>query len=156
MSVYPSMLIHKILLEAGLPPGVIQLVNGDAEMITNAVYNHREFSALTFIGSSKVFRKLYGKAAQGVAEGRYRDFPRMIGETSGKNFHLIHNSADIENAVRHTIRASFEYSGQKCSACSRIYVPHSQADHFFSYMKEQVEKLRVGSPEVSGFSVLYG
>jgi 1-pyrroline-5-carboxylate dehydrogenase len=147
MTVYPSYLVHKILLEAGLPPGVIQLVNGDAEAVTNTILNHREFSALNFIGSSNVFKKLYGKIAQGVIDNKYRDFPRMIGETSGKNFHLIHPSADIGNSVRHTIRASFEYAGQKCSACSRIYIPQSQADEFFSTMKRELDAIKVGPPE---------
>ena len=147
MSVYPSYLVHKILLEAGLPPGVIQLVNGDPEMVTKTVYENREFSALTFIGSSTVFRSLYKKAAEGVANNTYRDFPRMMGETSGKNFHLVHPSADIANAARHTIRASYEYSGQKCSACSRIYLPQSQATAFLDAMKHELQAVKVGPPE---------
>ncbi len=147
MSVYPSYLVHKILLEAGLPPGVIQLINGDPEMVTRTVFEHREFSALSFIGSSSVFRSLYGKAAEGVVGNKYRDIPRMVGETSGKNFHLVHPSADIENAARHTIRASFEYSGQKCSACSRIYLPQSQAMAFLDAMKHELSAVKVGPPE---------
>lgn len=111
MNVHPSWLIHKILLEAGLPEGVIQLVNGDPETVTNAVFNHREFSALSFIGSSDVFRSLWGRAAQGIAQKKYRDIPRMVGETSGKNFHLLHSSADVISAAKHTVRASFEYAG---------------------------------------------
>lgn len=147
MSVYPSYLVHKILLEAGLPPGVVQLINGDPQLVTEVVFEHREFSALNFIGSSSVFRSLYGKAAEGVVSNKYRDLPRMVGETSGKNFHLIHPSADIENAVKHTIRASFEYSGQKCSACSRVYLPESQAKTFFDTMKRELSAIKVGPPE---------
>ena len=146
-NVYPSYLVHKILLEAGLPPNVIQLVNGDAEAITEVVFDHREFSALAFVGSSDVFRDLYAKAAEGVRSKKYRDFPKFIAETSGKNFHLIHPSADISNAVKHTIRASFEYSGQKCSACSRIYIPSSKADQFFSEVKTEMSRLKMGPPE---------
>lgn len=147
MSVYPSYLVHKILLEAGLPPGVIQLVNGDAEAVTRTVLKHREFSALNFIGSSDVFRSLYGRIAEGVVGKRYRDFPRMVGETSGKNFHLVHPSADIENAARHTIRASFEYAGQKCSACARIYLPQSKAGAFLDAIKRELQAVKVGPPE---------
>jgi 1-pyrroline-5-carboxylate dehydrogenase len=147
MTVYPSALVHKILLEAGLPPGVIQLVNGDAQTVTETVLDHKEFSALNFIGSSNVFKMLYGKIAEGVVENRYRDFPRMVGETSGKNFHLIHPTADIDNSVRHTIRATFEYAGQKCSACSRIYIPQSRADAFFASMKKELAAVKVGPPE---------
>ena len=147
MSVYPSYLVHKILLEAGLPPGVIQLVNGDPEMVTRTVFVHWEFSALSFIGCSSVFRSLYGKAAEGVVSNRYREFPRMVGETSGKNFHLVHRSADIENTARHTIRASIEYSGQKCSAYSRIYLPQSQATAFLDEMKHELSAVKVSPPE---------
>lgn len=146
-NVYSSYLVHKILLEAGLPAGVIQLVNGDAQLITDVVYDHREFSALAFVGSSDVFRELYAKAAEGVRTKKYRDYPRMVAETSGKNFHLLHNSADVPNAVKHTIRASFEYAGQKCSACSRIYVPESRAEEFFSEMKKELATVKVGGPE---------
>lgn len=146
-NVYASYLVHKILLEAGLPPNVIQLVNGDAELVTDAVYDHPEFAALNFTGSSDVFRELYARAADGVRTKKYRDYPRMIAETSGKNFHLIHNSADIPNSVKHTIRATFEYAGQKCSACSRIYVPESRAAEFWSEMKEELSHVKVGAPE---------
>ena len=146
-NVYPSYLLHKILLEAGLPPNVIQMVNGDAATITEAVLDHREFAALGFVGSSDVFRSLYGQIADGVKSKKYRDFPRLVAETSGKNFHLVHPSADISNAVKHTIRASFEYSGQKCSACSRIYIPKSKADQFFTEIKTELSKLKMGAPE---------
>lgn len=146
-SVYASHLVYKILLEAGLPPDVIQMVNGDAEMITKTVFDHPQFAALNFTGSSDVFRHLYHKAAEGVATKKYHDFPRMVAETSGKNFHLIHNSADISNAVKHTMRASMEYSGQKCSACSRIYLPKSKADDFLTELKEHLSTIKMGDPE---------
>ncbi|KAH0039922.1 delta-1-pyrroline-5-carboxylate dehydrogenase 1, partial [Aureobasidium melanogenum] len=146
-NVFASYLVHKILLEAGLPPNVIQLVNGDAELVTDVVYDHPEFAALNFTGSSDVFRQLYARAADGVRTKKYRDYPRMIAETSGKNFHLIHNSADIPNSVKHTIRATFEYAGQKCSACSRIYIPESRAAEFWSEMNKELSHVKVGAPE---------
>lgn len=149
-NVYPSYLLHKILLEAGLPAGVVQLVNGDAEMITKVAFDHPEFAALNFTGSSDVFRELFGRAADGVRSKKYRDFPRMVAETSGKNFHLIHASADVPNAVKHTIRASFEYSGQKCSACSRIYIPQSRAAEFFDEIKSELSNVKMGNPEEFG------
>ena len=147
MNVYPSHLVHQILLEAGLPEGVVQLVNGDAKTITQTVLESKDFAALAFIGSSDVFRNIYAQVGQGVGEKRYREFPRMVGETSGKNFHLIHPSADVTNAAKHTIRASFEYAGQKCSACSRIYVPESKAASFFEEMKKELEQVKIGPPE---------
>ena len=146
-SAYASHLMYKILLEAGLPPNVIQMVNGDAEMITKAVFDHPEFAALNFTGSSDVFRNLYHKAAEGVATKKYRDFPRMVAETSGKNFHLVHNSADITNAVNHTMRASFEYAGQKCSACSRINIPKSKTHEVLGQLKARVDEVKTGDPE---------
>lgn len=146
-AMYASHLIYKILLEAGLPPNVIQMVNGDAEMITDTVFDHPEFSGFNFTGSSDVFRKLWFKAAEGVQSKKYRDFPRMVAETSGKNFHLVHSSADISNAVKHTMRASFEYSGQKCSACSRIYLPKSRATEFLDQLKQELKEIKMGDPE---------
>lgn len=146
-NVYASYLVHKILLEAGLPPNVIQFVIGDPEMITDTVFDHTEFSAFNFVGSSDVFRSLFTKAAEGVGKRKYRDFPRMVAETSGKNFHLVHASADIPNAVNHTIRATFEYAGQKCSACSRIYLPESRAKEFLDIMKSKIKNVKVGDPE---------
>ncbi|KAF2659667.1 delta-1-pyrroline-5-carboxylate dehydrogenase 1 [Lophiostoma macrostomum CBS 122681] len=146
-NIYPSYLVHKILLEAGLPPNVIQFINGDAEMITETVYKHARFSALHFVGSSDVFRSLYAKSGEGIGKKLYKDFPRMVAETSGKNFHLVHPSADISNAVKHTIRASFEYAGQKCSACSRIYIPKSASEQFFREIKQELDHVIVGPPE---------
>ncbi|KAH7136403.1 Aldehyde/histidinol dehydrogenase [Dactylonectria macrodidyma] len=153
-SAYASYLVYKILLEAGLPPNVIQFVNGDAEQITNTVFKDPRFSALHFTGSSNVFRSLYRKAADGVADNVYRDYPRLVGETSGKNFHLVHSSADISSAVKHTIRAAFEYAGQKCSACSRLYLPASQADRFLDELKTELDGVKVGAPEE--FENFYG
>lgn len=140
-------LIYKILLESGLPPNVIQFVPGDAEEVTNTVLNHPEFSALHFTGSTSVFRSLYGKIASGVAEGKYRGYPRIVGETGGKNFHLIHNTADTRDAVCHTVRGAFEYQGQKCSATSRVYVPSSMEEEFLEEFIPEVKRIKVGEPD---------
>jgi len=147
-------LVHKILLEAGLPPNVIQLVPGDAEEVTTTVLNHPEFAALHFTGSTSIFRMLYGKIASGVAEGKYRSYPRIIGETGGKNFHLIDKSADVRNAVVQTVRGAFEYQGQKCSATSRAYVASSIADEFQTQLVDEVRKIKIGPP--SDFSNFCG
>jgi 1-pyrroline-5-carboxylate dehydrogenase len=149
-AVASNYLIHQIFLEAGMPPGVIQFVPGDAEEVTKVVLGHPQFAALHYTGSTAVFRKLYGKIAGGVAEGKYKSYPRIVGETGGKNFHLIHRSADISNAVVNTIRGAFEYQGQKCSACSRAYVPASMWNEFKSQIVSETEKLKVGPPEDFG------
>lgn len=146
-NIYPSTLIYNILLESGLPPDVIQFVPGDAQEITDTVLAHRDFAGMNFIGSSDVFRSIYGKVGQGIANKTYREFPRIVGETSGKNFQLIHSSADITSAINHTIRGAFEYQGQKCSATSRAYVPESRAEEFLTGLKAGVDKITIGSPD---------
>ncbi len=98
-NIYASYLVYKILREAGLPPNVIQFTNDEAEMVTKVALDHTELSAIDFTGSSSVFRSLFSKIADGVREKKYRDFPRLVAETSGKNSHLVHKSADISNAV---------------------------------------------------------
>ncbi|KAJ4295871.1 1-pyrroline-5-carboxylate dehydrogenase [Collariella sp. IMI 366227] len=139
-------LLYNILLEAGLPRNVIQFVPGNPEEVTKEVLSHNKFAALHYTGSTAVFRKLYGEIGQGVAEGRYQSYPRIVGETGGKNFHLIHSSADVENAAIQTVRGAFEYQGQKCSATSRVYVPSSIWPQFKATMVEETEKLKVGNP----------
>lgn len=146
-AVASNYLIHQILLEAGLPPGVIQFVPGDAEEVTKTVLDHPLFAALHYTGSTAVFRKLYGQIAQGIVAGTYKGYPRIVGETGGKNFHLVHRSADVPNAVNNTIRGAFEFQGQKCSACSRAYVPASMWEDFRSLLVTEVQKLKTGPPE---------
>jgi 1-pyrroline-5-carboxylate dehydrogenase len=140
-------ILYNILLEAGLPPNVIQFVPGDAEAVTSVILSHPQFASLHYTGSTAVFRSLYGKIGQGIAHATYRGYPRIVGETGGKNFHLIHKSADLQNAVINTIRGAFEYSGQKCSATSRVYVPASIAEAFKSQLITQTKALKVGPPE---------
>ena len=139
-------LVHQIFMEAGMPPGVIQFVPGDAEEVTDAVLERKEFAALHYTGSTAVFRKLYARIGQGLADGKYKGYPRIVGESGGKNFHLVHNSADLENAVIQTVRGTFEYQGQKCSACSRAYVPSSMWKTFKSRLVEETKKLKIGPP----------
>jgi 1-pyrroline-5-carboxylate dehydrogenase len=147
-------LIYQILIEAGLPPNVIQFVPGDAVEVTKAVLSHRQFAALHYTGSTSVFRSLYGKIADGVANGKYQSYPRIVGETGGKNFHLVHPGADIHNAAIQTVRGAFEYQGQKCSACSRAYVPKSAWSEFKKTVVAETEALKIGDP--SDFSNFIG
>ncbi|KAH8730555.1 1-pyrroline-5-carboxylate dehydrogenase [Phaeosphaeriaceae sp. PMI808] len=145
-NIYASTLVYKILLEAGLPPDVIQFVPGDAEEINEVVLNHRDFAGLNFVGSSDVFRSLTARIGQGIGNHTYREFPRLVGETSGKNFTLIHPTADIPSAVKHTIRGSFEYQGQKCSATSRLYLPQSRSKEFIDAFLKDVGEITQGNP----------
>ncbi|KAI9674689.1 MAG: 1-pyrroline-5-carboxylate dehydrogenase [Caeruleum heppii] len=139
--------LYRILLEAGLPPNVIQFMPGDAQEVTKVVLDHPDFASLHYTGSTAVFRSLYGKIGEGVAKAKYRGYPRIVGETGGKNFHLVHPSADVSNAALHTVRGAFEYQGQKCSATSRCYVPKSLWPQFKQQLVAETQKLRVGAPE---------
>lgn len=140
-------LLYNILIEAGLPKNVIQFVPGDPEEVTRVVLAHKSFAALHYTGSTAVFRKLYGQIGAGVAEGRYTGYPRIVGETGGKNFHLIHASADIENAAVQTVRGAFEFQGQKCSATSRVYVPASVWPEFKDRLVKETKALAIGRPD---------
>jgi 1-pyrroline-5-carboxylate dehydrogenase len=140
-------ILYSILIEAGLPSNVIQFVPGDAEEVTRVVLDHPGFASLHYTGSTAVFRTLYGKIAEGVVKAKYKGYPRIVGETGGKNFHLIHSSSDIENAIINTVRGAFEYQGQKCSATSRAYIPQSIWETFKRRLVEETEKLKVGPPD---------
>jgi 1-pyrroline-5-carboxylate dehydrogenase len=139
-------LLYNILLEAGLPKNVIQFVPGNPEEVTKVVLAHKQLAALHYTGSTGVFRKLYGQISNGIADGKYTGYPRIVGETGGKNFHLVHSSADIENAAVQTVRGAFEYQGQKCSATSRAYVPKSVWPQFKERLVAETEGLSIGGP----------
>ncbi|KAE8309186.1 Aldehyde/histidinol dehydrogenase [Aspergillus transmontanensis] len=129
--------LHKILLEAGLPENVIQFLPGDAEEVTNTTLKRPEFSALTFIGSTATFKSLQKK----------NSYPRVVGETGGKNWGVVHSSADVSSAALNIPRAAFEYQGQKCSANSRVYVAESVWPEFQRHPKKETEALKVGDVE---------
>ncbi|WP_158936975.1 L-glutamate gamma-semialdehyde dehydrogenase [Burkholderia sp. S171] len=116
-------LFLQLLEEAGLPPGVINFVPGDAATITQAVLASREFAGLHFTGSTMVFDSLWRSASANLTQ--YRSYPRLVGETGGKDFVLAHPSADVDTLSIALIRGAFEYQGQKCSAASRAYIPSS-------------------------------
>lgn len=123
MAMYSNYLVYKILEEAGVPPGVIQFVPGPAEEIVKTAIDHPKFASLHFTGSTFVFKQLWKQIVNNI--DIYPGYPRIVGETGGKNFHLIHPSANVNHSVHESIRAAFEYQGQKCSALSRLYVPAS-------------------------------
>lgn len=146
-ALHSAWVLHKILIEAGLPEDVIQFVPGDAAQITDTVLSRPEFAGLSYIGSTAVMKELLGKVGKATAAGTFNSYPRVVGETGGKNFHLVHSSADVKNAALNTIRGAFEYQGQKCSACSRVYVAESVWPEFKKVVVEETAKLKVGQPE---------
>lgn len=149
-SIASNWLLYNIFLEAGLPKDVIQFVPGEPEAITKAALGHKQFAALHYTGSTAVFRKLYGQIGEGIAKGQYVGYPRIVGETGGKNFHIVHPSADIDNAAVQTVRGAFEFQGQKCSATSRLYVAKSVWPAFREKLVAEVSKLKVGAPWEAG------
>lgn len=138
-------LLINILEEAGLPKGVINFIPGAPQMITDLVLEDEKFSALHFTGSTKVFKDLYVKISQNVANDKYIDFPRIVGETGGKNFHLIHKSASIEHAALSTLRGAFEFQGQKCSALSRLYVSESVWPEVKETLIRNINSIKLGN-----------
>jgi 1-pyrroline-5-carboxylate dehydrogenase len=113
----------KVLEAAGLPPGVINFVPGDAREITSTLLDSPELAGVHFTGSTEVFNSMWRKIGENI--GRYRSYPRLVGETGGKDFIVVHPSADPAEVAVAIARGGFEYQGQKCSAASRVYVPQS-------------------------------
>lgn len=138
-------LLLTILEEAGLPAGVINFVPGDAQAVTDVVLADRDFAALHFTGSTDVFKHLYARISSNVALDAYRDFPRIVGETGGKNFHVVHPLAAVTHAALSTLRGAFEYQGQKCSATLRVYVAESLWPEFKAVLTAAMKTIPVGN-----------
>ena len=122
-SILSNYLLYKVMEEAGMPPGVINFIPEDGPLLSSHIFASPHFAGLHFTGSTKTFRALWQEIGKNLPT--YRSYPRIVGETGGKNFHMVHPSADKLNVLHQTIRSGFEYSGQKCSACSRVYLPKS-------------------------------
>ncbi len=135
---------YKLLEEAGLPPGVINFVPGDPVGITEAAMNHPDFAGLHFTGSTGVFQSLWNTVGRNIA--RYRSYPRLVGETGGKDFIVAHPSADRAALRTAIVRGSFEYQGQKCSAASRAYVPQSVWKEIRDDLIDETNGLTMGAP----------
>ncbi len=135
---------YKLLEEAGLPPGVINFVPGDPGAITEVALSHREFAGLHFTGSTEVFQSLWATVGRNIAS--YRSYPRLVGETGGKDFIVAHPSADRAALRAAIVRGSFEYQGQKCSAASRAYVPRSVWREIHEDLIAETEALPMGDP----------
>uniref|UniRef100_A0A670J121 Delta-1-pyrroline-5-carboxylate dehydrogenase, mitochondrial n=1 Tax=Podarcis muralis TaxID=64176 RepID=A0A670J121_PODMU len=139
-----SYAVYKILLEAGLPPNVIQFVPADGPVFGDTVTASEHFCGLNFTGSVPTFKRLWKQVSENL--DRYRTFPRLAGECGGKNFHFVHSSADVPSVVSGTLRSAFEYGGQKCSACSRLYAPDSLWPRIKAALLEEHRKIKVGNP----------
>jgi 1-pyrroline-5-carboxylate dehydrogenase len=137
---YSAHFIMQILKEAGLPDGVINLVHGDPSQVSNTVLTNRTLAGVHFTGSTAVFNELL----RTVGAGSYRSYPRVVGETGGKNFVLAHPSAAVDVLATAILRGGFEYQGQKCSAASRVFVPESLWPALRERLADEAAGIRVG------------
>jgi 1-pyrroline-5-carboxylate dehydrogenase len=134
----------KIFHDAGLPAGVINFVPGDPAEVTDVVLAHRDFAGLHYTGSTEVFRMLWQRIGDNLAT--YRNYPRVVGETGGKDFIVVHPSAQVDVVRTAIVRGAFEFQGQKCSAASRVYVPASMWPELSTSLAEEVKGIRQGDP----------
>jgi 1-pyrroline-5-carboxylate dehydrogenase len=142
----------QILDEAGLPPGVINFIPGLAHDKTNLILDHEDLAGIHFTGSTDVFRMMWKRVADNI--DRYRTYPRLVGETGGKDFILAHPSANPAALATAIVRGGYEYQGQKCSAASRVYVAQSVWDAMKDQLVDTIHSLKVG--DVSDFSNFMG
>jgi 1-pyrroline-5-carboxylate dehydrogenase len=143
--IYSAKVIVDVFREAGLPDGVINVVYGDPVMITDRVLGHSDFSGLHFTGSTEIFKKLWKQIGNNIEN--YKTYPRIVGETGGKDFIVAHPSAPAQQVATAISRGAFEFQGQKCSAASRVYLPASLADDVLASVKKDIESFNPpGSP----------
>ena len=143
--VYSAQLFMRILKEAGLPDGVINLVFIDGPTIGKVIFNHPGFAGIHFTGSTGVFNKMWETI--GANMNKYKSYPRIVGETGGKDFVIAHKSADVDVVVTALARGAFEYQGQKCSAASRAYIPSNIAAEVKKKLVKMVKTMKMGSVE---------
>ena len=143
--IYSAQVIMQLFKEAGVPDGVINMVYGDGPMIGEVVFNHPDFAGLHFTGSTGVFKQLWKNIGKNI--DKYRTYPRVVGETGGKDFIMVHPSADVDEVATAISRGAFEYQGQKCSAASRAYLPSNTAKAILDRVVKDVKSFKMGSPE---------
>ncbi len=136
--------LMRLLQAAGLPDGVINLVHGDGATVGDAALASPQLAGIHFTGSTPVFQSMWGTIGANIA--RYRNYPRIVGETGGKDFILAHPSADVDALATAIVRGSFEYQGQKCSAASRVYVSENLWPRLRERLVQQVSGLTMGDP----------
>ncbi|XP_055724650.1 delta-1-pyrroline-5-carboxylate dehydrogenase, mitochondrial-like [Salvelinus fontinalis] len=139
-----SYAVYNVLRDSGLPPNIIQFVPADGPVFGDTITSSEHLAGINFTGSVPTFKHLWKQVAQNLDV--YKNFPRVAGECGGKNFHFVHKSADVQSVVTGTIRSAFEYGGQKCSACSRMYVPDSLWPQIKQGLLDIHKQLKVGDP----------
>ncbi len=143
--VYSNYFLMKILKEAGLPDGVINFIPGNSAKIGKLVFSDKNFAGIHFTGSTATFKRMWKLIGENI--NNYISYPRIVGETGGKDFVFVHNSANPEEVATALLRGAYEYQGQKCSAASRAFIPESLWDDILSIMKSEVKTMKIGGPE---------
>ncbi|MGL2987297.1 L-glutamate gamma-semialdehyde dehydrogenase [Flavobacterium sp. RSSA_27] len=143
--VFSAKIIIDVFKEAGVPDGVINVVFGDALMVTDTVLASRDFAGVHFTGSTHVFKDIWAKIGANIHH--YKTYPRIVGETGGKDFVVAHPSANVKQVATGIVRGAFEFQGQKCSAASRAYVPQSMWPALKEQLITDVKSMKMGSPE---------
>jgi len=147
-SVYSAYYLMQLFQEAGLPDGVLNFIPGPGSVVGPQVMVDPHLAGIHFTGSTAVFQKMWRTVGDHIAD--YRTYPRIVGETGGKDFIIAHESADVDALVTAVIRGAFEYQGQKCSAASRIYIPRVLWEAFADRYQTEVETIRMGDVEDFG------
>lgn len=143
--IFSAKVIVDIFKEAGLPDGVINVIYGDPVMVTDTLLASPDFAGLHFTGSTHVFKDLWAKIGTNIHN--YKTYPRIVGETGGKDFILAHPSANVKQVATGIVRGAFEFQGQKCSAASRVYIPSSLWPAVKAQLETDVNSMKMGSPE---------
>jgi 1-pyrroline-5-carboxylate dehydrogenase len=143
--IFSAQIIIEVFKEAGVPDGVINVVFGDPSMITDTVLSSRDFAGIHFTGSTNVFKDIWAKIGTNIHH--YKTYPRIVGETGGKDFIIAHPSANPKQVATGIVRGAFEFQGQKCSAASRSYVPQSLWPAIKEKIITDVKSMKMGSPE---------
>ncbi|HTI09865.1 MAG TPA: L-glutamate gamma-semialdehyde dehydrogenase [Puia sp.] len=143
--VFAAQMFMRVLKEAGLPDGVINLIYVDGPALGKVCFSHRDFAGIHFTGSTGVFNQIWKTIGENISN--YRSYPRIVGETGGKDFVLAHESADPDVVATALLRGAFEYQGQKCSAASRAYIPDTQADVIKKKLIEGIKSFKMGTVE---------
>ena len=147
--IFSAQVINEVFRKAGLPEGVINVVYGDAAMVTKKVLEHPDFAGLHFTGSTQVFKSLWKQIGNNIE--KYKTYPRIVGETGGKDFIIAHPSAPAKQVATAIVRGAFELQGQKCSAASRVYLPESSSKEILELVKKDLASIKApGSPEDMG------
>ncbi|MFN8432160.1 MAG: L-glutamate gamma-semialdehyde dehydrogenase [Spirosomataceae bacterium] len=145
---YSANVIMEVFREAGVPGGVINLINTDGPMTGDIIFSHPDFAGIHFTGSTGVFQHIWKTIGQNIS--KYKSYPRIVGETGGKDFVIAHKSADAKAVAVGLVRGAFEYQGQKCSAASRAYIPSNLWEDVKKYMQADLAEIKMGPTEDFG------